>query len=484
MKTLFVAVNAKYVHTNIAVRYLTQVCRGSGIDCDFCEFTINEPQNGILEKLYMSDADVYGFSCYIWNIGRIMELCRNLKQLKPNCKIVLGGPEVSFDAENIINENKFVDYVLCGEGEGMICEFLKNLPNPGCVVNNEKCLSMDELPFPYTHEDLKDVVEGEKLVYYETSRGCPFSCAYCLSSIEKGVRFLGIDRVKKELKRFVDAGVMTVKFVDRTFNADKKRAEEIWEYVLSLEGDTCFHFEIGADLISENAVEILKKAPPGKIQFEIGVQSTNEQTISEISRTMNLDVLAKNVRALRENTNVMLHLDLIAGLPYEDFETFKKSFNDVYNMNPHVLQLGFLKLLKGSALRENAEMYGVVCNVFAPYEVFSTKWLSFDEVIKLKSVEDVLERYFNSGRFYATLDVAVEYFETPFEFYYKLSKFWDAKGLIGQGVKRITLYQLLYEFLCEELKEEEVMSVVKVMKTDFAMWHSNGVGTPEWYKLV
>jgi len=484
MKTLFVAVNAKYVHTNIAVRYLTKVCRDAELDCGFCEFTINEPQNGILEKLYMSDADVYGFSCYIWNIGRILELCQNLKRLKPDCKIFLGGPEVSYDAEKILEQNEFIDYVLCGEGEGMICDFLKKLPENRCSLCAERILSMEELPFPYTEDDLKSVVEGEKLVYYETSRGCPFSCAYCLSSIEKGVRFLSLERVKRELKQFVDAGVMTVKFVDRTFNADKKRAENIWEYILTLEGNTCFHFEIGADLISEKAIEILKKAPVGKIQFEIGVQSTNEQTISEISRIMNLDVLAENVKSLRENTNVMLHLDLIAGLPFEGFESFKKSFNEVYSMKPHVLQLGFLKLLKGSALRKNAEKYEVLCNAFAPYEVFSTKWLSFGEIIDLKGVEDVLERYFNSGRFYATLGKTLEYFETPFEVYYKLSKFWNEKGLIGQGVKRITLYQLLYEFLKRELKEDEVLSVIKVMKKDFAMWHSNGVGTPEWYKLI
>ncbi len=484
MKTLFVAVNAKYVHTNIAVRYLTQVCRNAELDCGFCEFTINEPQNGILEKLYMSDADIYGFSCYIWNIGRVLELCRNLKQLKPHCKIFLGGPEVSYDAENTLEQNGFIDYVLCGEGEGIICGFLKNLPEKRCVVHAERHLSMEELPFPYTDDDLKLVVEGEKLVYYETSRGCPFSCAYCLSSIERGVRFLSLERVKTELKKFIDAGVMTVKFVDRTFNADKKRAEEIWEYILTLEGDTCFHFEIGADLISEKGIEILKKAPVGKIQFEIGVQSTNEQTISEISRTMNLGALAENVKALGEKTNVMLHLDLIAGLPFENFESFKKSFNEVYNMKPHVLQLGFLKLLKGSALRTNAGKYEMLCNAFAPYEVFSTKWLTFDEIIELKYVEDVLERYFNSGRFYATLKKTLAYYETPFDFYYKFSKFWNEKGLIGQGVKRITLYQMLYEFLCSELKNDEVLSVIRVMKKDFAMWHSNGVGTPEWYKLV
>lgn len=483
MKTLFVAINAKYVHTNIAVRYLTRYCKSFGIDCSFCEFTVNEPQSQILEKLYMQNCGIYGFSCYIWNIGRVLELCKNLKQLKPECKIVLGGPEVSFDAEKLLEENEFIDNIICGEGEEAWTELLKNMPDKRCVIHGTKLKSMEELPFPYTDEDLEQIVEGEKLIYYETSRGCPFSCAYCLSAVDEGVRFLDLDRVKSELKKFADAGVMTVKFVDRTFNADKKRAAEIWEYILSLEGETCFHFEIGADLLTREGVEILKKAPKGKIQFEIGVQSTNKETICEISRKMDFEILSRNVRALRENTNVLLHLDLIAGLPFEDYESFKNSFNQVYALSPHVLQLGFLKLLKGSPLRHSAEKYGVLYNAFAPYEVFLTKWLTYDEIIELKGIEDVLERYFNSGRFYDTLDLALNFFESPFEFYYRLSKFWNEKGLIGQGVKRITLYQLLYDFLCHELTEKDVKRVVRVMKKDFECWHSKGVGTPDWYKI-
>ncbi len=482
MKALFVAVNAKYVHTNIAVRYLTRYCCGTGIDCDFREFTINEPQDSILDKLYMSDADVYGFSCYIWNIGRILEICKNLKQLKPDCIIFLGGPEVSFDAERLLNENDCVDYIICGEGEIAVADFLKNIPDKRCVIQGTKLKSMEDLPFPYTSDDLKNVVAGEKLVYYETSRGCPFSCAYCLSSVDCGVRFLSLDRVKAELEQFVDANVMTVKFVDRTFNADKSRAVQIWEYILSLEGETCFHFEIGADLLDDRAIEVLKRAPKGKIQFEIGVQSTNPKTIAEISRTMDFNALSRNVTKLKEKTNVALHLDLIAGLPFEDYNSFKSSFNDVYNLSPDVLQLGFLKLLKGSALRRDAAKYGMAFNAYAPYNIFSTNWLSYDEIIKLKAVEDVLERYFNSGRFEETLKIALRFFNSPFDFYYRLSEFWNAKGLIGQGVKRITLYQLLYDFLCSELKEEEVNTVVARMKKDFALWHSNGIGTPEWYK--
>ncbi len=482
MDALFVAVNAKYVHTNIAVRYLTRCCNAKGFDCSFAEFTINEQKDMILKRLYMADANIYGFSCYIWNIGLALEISRNLKRLKPQCVIVLGGPEVSFDAEKVLAENEFVDFVFCGEGELLWTEFLKDIPKTRQVVRGAKIENMDELPCPYTDEDLKNVVAGEKLLYYETSRGCPFSCAYCLSSTTDGVRFLSLERVKAELKRFAEFGVMTVKFVDRTFNADKKRAIEIWKYCLNLPGDTCFHFEIGADLITDEAIEVLKTAPKGKFQFEIGVQTTNGTTISEISRTMNLDVLKKNVKALKERTNVMLHLDLIAGLPFEDFESFKKSFDDVYRLHPHVLQLGFLKLLKGSRLRENADSYGMLFSDFAPYEIFLNKWISYLEIIKLKGVEDVLERYMNSGRFCRTLETIDEIIDLPFVFFEKLSEFFDRRGLIGQGVKRITLYGLLYEFLKKEMNEDNLRKVICAMKKDFSDWHSNGVGTPDWYK--
>ncbi len=480
-KVLFVAVNAKYVHTNIAVRYLTQYCSREDINCKFAEFTINEPKDNVLEKLYMSGSDVYGFSCYIWNREYVFQLCKNLKKLLPYCKIILGGPEVSFDAESILNENEFVDFVICGEGEKAVINLLKSPMTDRCVVYGD-AENMEELPFPYTEDDLKTVVSGEKLVYYETSRGCPFNCSYCLSSATSGVRFLPISRVKLEIKKMVDRGVKTIKFVDRTFNANKKRAMEIWEYCLSLEGETCFHFEIGADLLDDYCIELLKKVPDGKFQFEIGVQTTNATTISAVSRTMDLEKLEKNVRELKEKCGIHLHLDLIAGLPHEDYNSFKNSFNEVYALAPHVLQLGFLKLLKGSAIRKKADEYEMLYNFYPPYEIFSTKWLSYRDVIKLKAVEDVLERYYNSGRFYETLDAALKFFNSPFEFYEKLSEFWSERKLVGQGVKRITLYGLLYEFLYSVLDENALESVMVVMKKDFSKWHSNGVGTPDWYK--
>ncbi len=482
IKTILVAVNAKYVHTNIAVRYISRYCREKNLDCGFCEFTINEPQNNVLAKLYKMDCNIYGFSCYIWNINYVLKLCRDLKKLKPKSKIILGGPEVSFAADALLNEYDFIDYIICGEGETAFMQLLSDMPDGRCAIYGEKS-DMEELPFPYTDDDLKEVVRGEKLVYYETSRGCPFNCAYCLSSADKGTRYLSIDRVKNEIKRFTDNGVMTVKFVDRTFNADKNRARELWEYCLSLEGETCFHFEIGADLLTDELIDLLKAAKPGQFQFEIGVQTTNNQTISEISRIMDIERLSKNVIRLKNETNVMLHLDLIAGLPYEDFESFKGSFNDVYSLSPDVLQLGFLKLLKGTPLRSRASEYGMKFSDSAPYEVFSTACLSFDDVIRLKAVEDVLERYFNSGRFYDTLNEAIKSFASPFDFYCELSEYWEKQGLIGQGVKRISLYSHLYEFLKDRVNDESLKKIMQVMKKDFSRWHSNGIGTPEWYRI-
>ncbi len=481
IKTMMVAINAKYVHTNIAVRYISRYCQDKGIDCSFCEFTINEPQGGVLARLYESDCDAYGFSCYIWNIDYVIRICKNLKKLKPNSKIFLGGPEVSYDAQRMLDKYDFVDYIICGEGEIATAQLLNDFPDKRCVIFGEK-IKLEELPFPYNDKDLKEIVNGEKLVYYETSRGCPFSCAYCLSSVDSGVRYFDLKQVKEEIRYLVQSGVMTIKFVDRTFNADKERTKELWQYCMSLDGDTCFHFEIGADLLTEEMIDLLKAAKPGQMQFEIGVQTTNNETICEISRSMNLEVLFQNVQKLRSETNVDIHLDLIAGLPKEDFKSFKNSFNDVYRLSPNVLQLGFLKLLKGTPLRKNATKYGIEFLEFAPYEVLFTKWLSYDEIIKLKAIEDVLERYFNSGRFFGTLVKAIEYFKSPFDFYEELSVYWQRKNLVGQGVKRISLYSHLYEFLSTRLEEDELRETIKEMKVDFSRWHSNGVGTPDWYK--
>lgn len=484
MRTLFVAVNSKYVHTNIAVRYLTRYCKDLGIECDFAEYTINEPQLNILEKLYLKDADVYAFSCYIWNIGYVLKLSQRLKMLKPDIKILLGGPEVSFDADRILKDNSFVDYIVCGEGEITVSKLLSDLPDERAVFKGEMLKSLELMPFPYTDEDLDAVVKAQKLVYYETSRGCPFLCSYCLSSIVDGVRFISVERAKSEIRKIVESGAQTIKFVDRTFNADKKRAKEIWRFCMSLEGDTKFHFEIGADLLDQEQLELLKNVPCGKFQFEIGVQSTNPKTIEAVSRSMDLDRLKRNVAYLAECKNIHLHLDLIAGLPLENYQSFARSFDDVYNLHPSALQLGFLKFLKGSSIRDKAVSYNAIYNPDPPYEVYSTDCLSFDEMIKLRCIEDVLDRYYNSERFVKTLDYVVPKFGSPFKFYEELSDYWAKLGLIGQGVKRIKLYDLLYEFLNDRLSKTDLEVFLGYMKSDFSKWHSNGVGTPDWYKMV
>lgn len=482
MKVLFAAVNAKYVHTSLSVRYLTNYTKNIGIDAEFAEFTINETKDGVLRKLYMSKKDVYGFSCYIWNIGFVLSVAKDLKLLKPDSKIILGGPEVSFDAEEILKENPFIDVIVCGEGEKAVAELLKSGDFSKRVVFSDSFVSLDDLDFPYTDKDLAECVKGEKLIYYETTRGCPFSCAYCLSSVTKGVRARSLELVKAEIKKMTDAGALTIKFADRTFNADKKRAAEIFKFCASLEGKTKYHFEIGADLIDEECLNILKEVPPDKFQFEIGVQSTNLKTLAAVCRKCNMDKLKNNVRQLRACGNIHLHLDLIAGLPYEDYKSFEKSFNDLFELKPHELQLGFLKFLKGSLIRRNASDFGGVFSSEAPYGVLYTDSLTTEDIIKLKNIEDVFERYYNSGRFSNSIFYAAESFDSPFKFFEKLSDYFDKKGLIGQGVKRISLYGLLYEFMKENESEETLEKFRLLLKKDFECWHSNGVGTPDWYK--
>lgn len=483
MKVLFAAVNAKYVHTSLAVRYLKNYVTRCGIDADFAEFTINETKDAVLRKLYMSSADVYGFSCYIWNIGFVLSVVRDLKLLKPECRIILGGPEVSFDAEKLLADNSFVDVIICGEGEKAVAELIKSGDFSRRAVFAKSYVCLDELDFPYSDEDLKKCIKGEKLIYYETTRGCPFSCSYCLSSVTSGVRYRGIELVKEEIKKITEAGAMTIKFVDRTFNADKNRAAKIWKFCAGLEGNTKYHFEIGADLLDEKCLNILKKVPPGKFQFEIGVQSTNTETLEAVCRKTDMEQLKKNVKTLREWGNIHLHLDLIAGLPFEDYNRFAASFNELFELKPHELHLGFLKFLKGSAIRKNSSDFGAVYSSEAPYGVLYTDSLSAAEVIKLKNIEDVFERYYNSGRFTNSIFFSAHMFSSPFRFFERLAEFFDKKELIGQGVKRISLYGLLYEFMKQNTDEKQLEEFRLLLKKDFEAWHSNGVGTPDWYKL-
>lgn len=484
MKVLFVALNSKYVHTNIAVRYLTRHCGSHGFDCAFTEHSINDVYHNLISDIYLAQADVYGFSCYIWNINLVLKLAKDLKTLKPNCKIVLGGPEVSFDADDILAENGFIDYIVCGDGEASTLSLLRELPDSRKIYRADAAPDLNTLPFPYTAQDIADITEGEKLVYYETSRGCPFSCSYCLSGAKDDVTFLPLERVRHEVALMAGAGAGTVKFVDRTFNANKNHAHQIWKFCAGLAGNTKYHFEIGADLLDLETLDFLSTVPEGKFQFEIGVQTINPATIAAISRTMNLEKLKHNVQALRATGNIHLHLDLIAGLPYEDFSSFKQSFNFIYDLQPHAFQLGFLKFLKGSQIRENADDYASKYAAAPPYEIYYNHVMGYDDIIRLHVIEDILERYYNSGRFENSLPLIVQAFSSPFVFYECFSKIWRDKGLAGTGVKRIKLYDYVYEFAKQHLTGIEMQKFSEALKLDFISWHNNGRGVPEWFKKV
>ncbi|HYF83236.1 MAG TPA: B12-binding domain-containing radical SAM protein [Clostridia bacterium] len=464
-KILLSAVNAKYIHSNLAIRYLKKYCEAQIEGINIAEFSINDNINNILKQLYNSGADIYGFSCYIWNISLMRSICSSLKKAKPDAVIILGGPEVSYDSASILRDNPFIDYVVVGEGEETLLDLLGCITDGKCnissipgiayreganvVINQKRPLiaCLDAIPFPY---DSFDEFEN-KIVYYETSRGCPFNCQYCLSSTIHGVRYLSIDRIRQDIKGFINAGVRQVKLVDRTFNCDIDRSIEIMQYIMELKSTTNFHFEIAADLINERFLQTVEKAPEGMFQFEIGVQSTNPMTLSEIDRTMNFGKVGQNVRKLLAFKNAHIHLDLIAGLPYEDIKSFEKSFNDVYDFKPDMLQLGFLKLLKGSGIRESCVEYGMEHHDFPPYEVISTKWLSYKELLVLKDIENVLEQYYNSGRFKHTLDfLLMSLAVTPFDFYHRLSDYWNSKGHFNSSKGVSELYTILKHFVADQ----------------------------------
>lgn len=473
MKVLLTAVNAKYIHSNLAIYSMKAYAEKKGCwgaEIQLAEYTINQQQDGILRKIYEEKPDVLCFSCYIWNISFIKELIQDLKKILPKTRIWVGGPEVSYDAERFLKEMPQVTGVMCGEGEATFLEVVKSyaqwenqeqepemLDNiPGIVyrkgqelivTGNRDILDMDELVFPYENLSLFE----HKIIYYESSRGCPFSCSYCLSSIDKKLRFRSLSLVKEELQFFLDNKVPQVKFVDRTFNCKKEHAMEIWKYLKEHDnGVTNFHFEIAADLLSENEIALISTMRPGLIQLEIGVQSTNEKTLEEIRRKTSFSEICKKVQAVAAGENVHQHLDLIAGLPYEDYESFKKSFCDVYALKPQQLQLGFLKVLKGAYMQEMAEAYGCVYKSKEPYEVLKTRWLTYGEISRLKGVEEMTEVYYNSGQFSYTLEALEKEFPDAFTMYEAFADFYEEKGYFAVSHARISRYEILREFLQEK----------------------------------
>ena len=464
MKILLAACNAKYIHSNLAVYDLKAYSSDYDKEVLLREYTINQPKDEILKDIYGSGADVVCFSCYIWNISFVRELIRDLAKILPETAFWAGGPEVSYDAEKFLTEMPEMTGVLVGEGEktfhdlleyyidgkGSLGEIRGIAYRDGEEIRHNgwrELMNLSEIPFVYQHlEEFEN-----RIIYYESSRGCPFSCSYCLSSIDKKLRFRDLELVKKELQFFLDHKVPQVKFVDRTFNCKHEHAMAIWKYILEHDnGVTNFHFEVSADLLRDEEMDLMAKMRPGLIQLEIGVQSTNPETIRAIHRHMDLDKLKRCVDRVHSFRNIHQHLDLIAGLPYEDYDTFHRSFNDVYQMKPDQLQLGFLKVLKGSLMQGEAEKYGIVHKEKEPYEVLSTNWLPYGDVLKLKAVENMVEVYYNSGQFQHTLEYLVPLAKDAFTFYESLGAFYEKKGYSEISHSRMRRYEILLEYLQEE----------------------------------
>ncbi|MDK0696666.1 DUF4080 domain-containing protein [Clostridium perfringens] len=478
MKILLTAINSKYIHSNLAVRYLKAFTKDLDFQGDIKEFSINDRVENILEGIIEEKPDVVAFSCYIWNMEFVNRLAELIKLVDPKIEILYGGPEVSYEGKEFL-ENHKGEYVIVGEGEKTFREFVLyklgegkiedikglNYKRNGKVFENPKRPEMDmnELVFPYTYEE--DI--NNKIVYYEASRGCPFKCKYCLSSVMHGVRFLDVERVKKELKYFMERGLKLVKFVDRTFNCNREYTVELLKYLSEQDTETRFHFEVAADLLTEEQIEILNNAPKGRFQLEVGVQTTNNEVLHNINRYITYENIKEKVLKVAAGKNVMQHLDLIAGLPGEDLESFKKSFNDVHAIRPDEIQLGFLKLLKGSSMREEAEKWGIVYSPYAPYEIIRSKDISYEELLLLKKVEAMVDKYYNSCKFNNVIKFFLNIYEKPFDFYYDLAMFFEEKGNFKRSIGNVEYYKILLDFYLEKIGGEDEGLFKEVLKFDY-----------------
>ena len=480
MKILLVACNAKYIHSNLAVYDLQAYASDYADHIVLKEYTINQQKDDIMRDIYLEHPDVVCVSCYIWNLSFVKELMADLIKILPGADFWAGGPEVSYDAEKFLTENSEFKGVMVGEGEETFKELagyyveknpqdLKDMTgicyrDGDQIIHNGWRQIMDLSSIPFIYKDLSEF--KNRIIYYESSRGCPFSCSYCLSSIDKKLRFRDTETVKKELQFFIDNKVPQVKFVDRTFNCKHDHAMAIWKYINEHDnGVTNFHFEISADLLREEELQEMSTMRPGLIQLEIGVQSTNPDTIKAIHRTMDFEKLKGIVDRIHSFGNIHQHLDLIAGLPYEDYDSFRHSFNDVYALKPQQLQLGFLKVLKGSHMMEMCREYGIVYKTQEPYEVLSTKWLDYDHILKLKTVENMVEVYYNSGQFQNTLEYLEGFFPDAFSIYERLGNFYMEKGYGDVSHTRMRRYEILLEFL-EDVSEISMDQVKDQMVYD------------------
>ena len=469
MKLLLTAVNAKYIHSNLAVYSLRAYAKEYRNQIELAEYTINHRQEYILSGIYKSRPDILCFSCYIWNLDLVLSVAEEFHKLRPEVPIWMGGPEVSYHAEAFLKEEPAVDLVMMGEGEITFAHFLKALLEgeelkqvPGLMLRNDdgtitdtgfrQVMDMSQIPFPYAFMDMKEL--EHRIIYYESSRGCPFSCAYCLSSIDKKLRFRSLDLVLPELEWFLQAKVPQVKFVDRTFNCKKSHAMAIWQYIRDHDnGVTNFHFEIAADLLDKDELDLLSTMRPGLVQLEIGVQSTNEKTLEAIRRKTDIEEIREITETINSWHNIHQHLDLIAGLPWEDLESFKKSFNDVYEMEPEQLQLGFLKVLKGSYMEELIPTCDLLYSAAPPYEVLCTKWLSYGDVLELKDIEEMTEVHYNSRQFTCTLKELEKEFDTPYEMFSFMAGYYNKNHLFGISHSRIARYEILWKIIQERLEK-------------------------------
>ena len=460
------------------MRYLKAFTKDLDFQGDIKEFSINDRVENTLEGIIEEKPDVVAFSCYIWNMEFVNRLAELIKLVDPNIEILYGGPEVSYEGKEFL-ENHEGEYVIVGEGEKTFREFVLyklgegkiedikglNYKRDGKVFENPKRPEMDmnELVFPYTYEE--DI--NNKIVYYEASRGCPFKCKYCLSSVMHGVRFLDVERVKKELKYFMERGLKLVKFVDRTFNCNREYTVELLKYLSEQDTETRFHFEVAADLLTEEQIEILNNAPKGRFQLEVGVQTTNNEVLHNINRYITYENIKEKVLKVAAGKNVMQHLDLIAGLPGEDLESFKKSFNDVHAIRPDEIQLGFLKLLKGSSMREEAKKWGIVYSPYAPYEIIRSKDISYEELLLLKKVEAMVDKYYNSCKFNNVIKFFLNIYEKPFDFYYDLAMFFEEKGNFKRSIGNVEYYKILLDFYLEKIGGEDEGLFKEVLKFDY-----------------
>ena len=479
MKVVFVGINAKFSHTNIAIRYLNNELKDM-VDSSFEEFTINEPLEKIVYELHKKDADVLMFSTYIWNIDYVRKVITSLKKIKLSYTIVLGGPEVSFEKESFLRANPACDYIIYGEGERAMKEFIlykqgelsidevHNLAyiNDNRYIKTEEAplIDMKDLSFPYEDEEALE----HRTLYYEAQRGCPYRCSFCLSSAIKGLRYKPIDLVKMDLDRLIAMKPSIVKFIDRTFNSNEDFAINIIEHILeNNKTNTKFHFEITLDRMSDRFYETLKKLPKDMVQFEIGLQSINPQTLKAIQRHNDLERIKEHSQMIKELGTIHQHIDLIAGLPYEDFESFKESFNYLYDFKIEKIQLGFLKMLKGSLVHSQEETFGYEYTDYAPYEVLKNEFLSTDEIIELKKIDYVVDKIYNEGSFKRTLEILERLYASPFAMFEDLANFIDENFGVDKTIKKENLYRLVYEFI----KEKNILSdeLVKALSLDYAL---------------